>query len=287
MKTSTFIVLMALAQAAPQRPPVPVPPTSTSTSTSTAQPQGPPDYLVGPQDKLSVTVQGVPELTKEVTVEQDGTFDFPLIGRIAAGGKGVRAIEAEIKGKLSPKYLANPMVNVDVKEYRSQVVYVFGAVIKPGPYKIAGNATIMTVLADAGFSLKSGQTITITRWPKGTKPTGPAANAPNAEVIKINRKDLEFGLAGQIIALQDGDTISVPETEKYTMTGYIRSPGVFELDGEVTLLQALAIAGGVTDQGAKNRIEIQRVGVAKPLKNVKMTELIKPGDIITIPRKRI
>jgi polysaccharide export outer membrane protein len=163
---------------------------------------------------------------------------------------------------------------------------VFGAVIKPGPYKIAGNATIMTVLAEAGFSLKSGQSITITRWPKGTKPTGSAANVPNAEVIKVNRRDLEFGLSGQIIALQDGDTINVPETEKYTVTGYVRSTGLFELDGEVTLQQALAIAGGVTEQGAQNRITIQRVGVAKPIK-AKLTELIKPGDIIFIPRKRI
>jgi polysaccharide export outer membrane protein len=281
---------MALAQAAPQRPPVPPPgtSTSTSTSTSTAQQPGVPDYLVGPEDQLGVTVQGVAEFTKDVVVESDGTFDFPFIGRVAAGGKGVRAIEAEIRSKiLEKRLLLNPVVNVVIKQYRSQTVYVFGAVIKPGPYKIAGNATIMTVLADAGFSLKSGQTITITRWPKGTKPTGPAANAPNAEVIKVNRRDLEFGLSGQIIALQDGDTINVPETEKYTMTGYVRSPGVFELDGEVTLLQALAIAGGVTDQGAKNRIEIQRIGADKPLKNVKMTELIKPGDIIVIPRKRI
>jgi polysaccharide export outer membrane protein len=286
MKTSTFVLLMALAQASPQRPPVPVPPTSTSTSA--AQPQGIPDYIVGPQDQLSVTVQGVQEFTKDVTVDQDGTFDFPFIGRVAAGGKGVRAIEAEIKAKILAKgLLTNPIVNVEIKQYRSQTVYVFGAVIKPGPYKIAGNATIMTVLADAGFSLKSGQTITITRWPKGTKPTGSAASVPNAEVLKVSRRDLEFGLSGQIIALQDGDTINVPETEKYTMTGYVRSPGVFELDGEVTLLQALAIAGGVTDQGAQNRIEIQRVGVAKPIKKLKMTDLIKPGDIIVIPRKRI
>jgi polysaccharide export outer membrane protein len=287
MKTSTFIVLMALAQAAPQRPPVPVPGTSTSTSTSTAQPQGLPDYLVGPEDQLGVTVQGVAEFTRDVVVESDGTFDFPFIGRVAAGGKGVRAIETEIRSKIVDKrLLLNPVVNVVIKQYRSQTVYVFGAVNKTGPYKIAGNATIMTVLAEAGFSLKSGQTITITRWPKGTKPTGPAANAPNAEVIKVNRRDLEFGLSGQIIALQDGDTINVPETEKYTMTGYVRSPGVFELDGEVTLLQALAIAGGVTEQGAQNRITIQRAGVAKPIKP-KLTDLIKPGDIIVIPRKRI
>ena len=285
MKTVTFAVLLALAQPAQQ------PPAAGSTAPAVAppsvvQPAGMPEYLVGPQDLLAVSVRGVAELTRDVIVDQDGTFDFPYVGRINAGGKGVRAIEAEIKGRLSPRYLLNPIVNVDVKAFRSQVVYVFGAVVRPGSVRIAGNATLMSVLAEAGFSTKSGSVITITRWPKGTKASGPAANAPNAETIKVNRKELEFGSA-QSIALQDGDTISVPEAEKYTVTGYVRSPGVFEIDGELSVLQALAIAGGVTEQGASNRIEIQRPGVATAIKNVKMTDLVKPGDIITVPRKRI
>jgi polysaccharide biosynthesis/export protein len=261
-------------------------PTVQQPAAKPAAPSAQPEYIVGPQDLLAVSVQGVAELTRDVIVDQDGTFDFPFIGRIPAGGKGVRAIETEIKGRLSPRYLVNPIVSVDVKAFRSQVVYVFGAVVRPGSVRIAGNATLMSVLAEAGFSTKSGSVITITRWPKGTKGSGPAANAPNAETIKVNRKELEMGSA-QGILLQDGDTISVPEAEKYTVTGYVRSPGVFELNGEISVLQALAIAGGATDQGATNRIEIQRPGVDKPIRNVKMTDRIQPGDIITVPRKRI
>ena len=275
MKTLLAVLLLALS---PIQQPAAPPPFQPAHS--------PPEYIVGPQDLLAVSVQGVAELTREVIVDQDGTFDFPYIGRIAASGKGVRAIEAEIKGRLSPRYLVNPIVNVDVKAFRSQVVYVFGAVVRPGSIRIAGNATLMSVLAEAGFSTRSGSVITITRWPKGTKVSGPAANAPNAETIRVNRKELELGSAQSII-LQDGDTISVPEAEKYTVTGYVRSPGVFELDAEISVLQALAIAGGATEQGATNRIEIQRAGELKPLKNVKMTDLVKPGDIITVPRKRI
>ena len=270
----TLIAALLLALPLLQQPPAGTPP------------PGQPEYIVGPQDLLAVSVQGVTELTRDVIVDQDGTFDFPYIGRIAAAGKGVRAIETEIKGRLSPRYLVNPIVNVDVKAFRSQVVYVFGAVVRPGSVRIAGNATLMSVLAEAGFSTKSGSVITITRWPKGTRASGPAANAPNAETIKVNRKELELGSA-QSIVLQDGDTISVPEAEKYTVTGYVRSPGVFELDGEISILQALAIAGGATEQGATNRIEIQRPGIDKPIKNVKMTDVVKPGDIITVPRKRI
>lgn len=275
MKTllaALFLALPYWQQPAPTSPPSP--------------PSGQPEYIVGPQDLLAISVQGVAELTRDVIVDQDGTFDFPYIGRIPAGGKGVRAIEVEIKSRLSPRYLVNPIVNVEVKAFRSQVVYVFGAVMRPGSVRIAGNATLMSVLADAGFGTKSGSVITITRWPKGAKASGPAANAPNAETITVNRKELERGSA-QAIVLQDGDTINVPEAEKYTVTGYVRSPGVFDLDGDINVLQALAIAGGATEHGATNRIEIQRAGLARPLKNVKMSEMVKPGDIITVPRKRI
>ena len=277
-------LIVALLLAWPHLSQLPAPPPAAPPAP--AQPAGPPEYVVGPQDLLAVSVRGVAELTRDVIVDQDGTFDFPYIGRITAGGKGVRAIEAEIKSRLSPRYLVNPIVNVDVKAFRSQVVYVFGAVVRPGSIRIAGNATLMSVLAEAGFSTKSGSVITITRWPKGTRGNGPAGNAPDAETIQVNRKELEFGSA-QSIALQDGDTITVPDAEKYTVTGYVRTPGVFELDGEISVLQALAIAGGVAEQGAANRIEIQRAGIAKPFKNVKMTDLVKPGDIITVPRKRI
>jgi polysaccharide biosynthesis/export protein len=245
------------------------------------------EYLLGPQDQLAITVQGVADLTRDVILDQDGSFDFPYIGRVSARGKGVRAVEADIKSKLSPKYLVNPMVNVEVKTYRLQNVYVFGQVARAGMVKIQANANLMSVLAEAGFNNKAGATITITRWPKGTKPTGGSAtNAPNAEVITVSRRDLELGRA-QSILLQEGDTILVPEAEKFTIQGEVRNVGLFELEPETTLLQALAIAGGVTDRGAKNRIEIQRVGVAKPLKNAKMSEIIKAGDIISVPKRRL
>ena len=276
MTTLIRIVLVAaFAGIAPQSPPA-------------GQPPALAEYQVGPQDQLAISVQGVAELTRDVTLDQDGSFDFPYIGRISASGKGVRAVEADIRSRLIARgLLTNPVVNVEVKTYRLQNVYVFGQVARAGMVKIQANANLMSVLAEAGFNNRAGATITITRWPKGTKPTGGSAtNAPNAEVITVSRRDLELGRA-QSILLQEGDTIIVPEAEKFTIQGEVRNVGIFELESDMTLLQALAIAGGVNDRGAKNRIEIQRQGVAKPIKNVKMTEIIKAGDIITVPKKRI
>ena len=75
--------------------------TQTPAAPAAAQPsrQDGTNYIVGPQDVLKVTVFGVPELTRDVTVDTDGTFDFPLIGRVKAAGQTVRGVEAEIKSR--------------------------------------------------------------------------------------------------------------------------------------------------------------------------------------------
>ena len=73
-----------------------------------ATPAAQTNYVLGVQDVLTVTVFGETELSRKYTVEQDGTFTFPLIGRVKAGGLTLRALEAELNKKLSGGYLKNP-----------------------------------------------------------------------------------------------------------------------------------------------------------------------------------
>ena len=86
------------------------------------------DYVVGPQDVLTVTVFGEAELSGKYTVEQDGTFTFPQIGRVKAGGTTLRKLEVELKTKLADGYLKNPQVAVAIENYRSQRILVMGEV---------------------------------------------------------------------------------------------------------------------------------------------------------------
>ena len=105
----------------------------------------PAEYVVGPQDVLNIVVFGEDDLKKTVALDADGTFDFPYIGRIKAGGLTARAIGEEIAGKLK-KFYVNPQVSVEVVKFRSQNVFVFGQVHAPGQYPLSGN---MSVLAGA------------------------------------------------------------------------------------------------------------------------------------------
>jgi polysaccharide export outer membrane protein len=249
--------------------------------------QRPTDYIVGAQDILKVTVFGVGELTRDVTVDGDGTFEFPLIGRIKAAGLTVRAIETELKTRLSNGLLVNPAVSVDVGAYRSQTVYVLGEVREPGRKTLAGNASIMTALAEAGFTSNAGSYVIVSHRPAGAELDGPVLPSDNdAGQVRISRKDLEMGRATNV-RLQDGDTLFVPKAETFFISGFVRSPGSYAIDGDLNVLQALALAGGATDQAAQNRITIDRMdtGTLLHLRVKQLTDPVKPGDTIIVPRR--
>src|SRR3989442_3323300 len=108
------------------------------------------DYIVGSQDVLGITVWGQPDLTGKFTVEADGTFTYPLIGRVKVGALTLRQIEAELRSRLADGYLKNPQVSVAIESYKSQRIFVVGEVKSPGAYPLGANMTLMEALAQAG-----------------------------------------------------------------------------------------------------------------------------------------
>src|SRR5678816_4504161 len=76
------------------------------------------DYVIGPQDVLTIQVFDQADLGGKYAVETDGTFSFPLIGRITAGGMTLRNFEGELKKKLADGYFRNPQVTVAIEQYR-------------------------------------------------------------------------------------------------------------------------------------------------------------------------
>ena len=113
------------------------------------------DYVVGAQDVLTVTVFGEAELSGKYTVEQDGTFTFPQIGRVKAGGLTLRNLEQELKTRLADGYLRNPQVAVAIENYRSQRILIMGEVRSPGEYQLNGETTLLAALARAWTSFLS------------------------------------------------------------------------------------------------------------------------------------
>jgi len=114
-----------------------------ATTTGPASAQSAADYVIGPQDVLAIQVFDQPDLGGKYTVEADGTFTFPLIGRVKAGALTLRGFERELKNRLADGYFRSPQVTVAVEQYRSQRVFVMGEVRQPGPVVLTGGITLI------------------------------------------------------------------------------------------------------------------------------------------------
>ena len=107
------------------------------------------EFRLGPDDKIHVFVYRESELSTEVVVRPDGNVSLPLIGELPTSGKTPVELQKEITEKLT-QYIADPVVNVIVKEVNSAQVSVLGEVKTPGMYKIKDRATVLDVIALAG-----------------------------------------------------------------------------------------------------------------------------------------
>src|SRR5713101_1095690 len=129
-----LLVAASLAAREPQKPP-PAPVT---------------DYVVGPQDVLTITSYDQADLSGKFAVEADGTFTYPLIGRFRAGGLTLRQVETGLKKKLvDDGYFRDPQITVAVETYKSQKVFIVGEVRTPGTYTLSGDMNLVEALARA------------------------------------------------------------------------------------------------------------------------------------------
>lgn len=247
------------------------------------------DYVIGPQDVLSITVFNEPTLSGRFTVESDGSINYPLVGRVSVAGKTLRALQEDLTKRLSSGFLVNPQVTVLVEQYRSQSIFVVGEVRQPGKHTISGNMSLLEALSQAGGTTTTAGTEVIVRRPKdpgaSTGPVDPSDDSRSDIVARVNLEDLQSGRAANV-TIRDGDTIFVPKAEMFFVTGYVRSPSSYVWEKGMTVQRAISLAGGITERGARGRIKIIRIvnGQRKEVR-VRMTDLVLPNDTIDVPQR--
>ncbi len=245
------------------------------------------DYVIGPQDVLTVAVFDQPDLGGKYAVELDGSFTFPLIGRVQAGGTTIRDFEVDLKRKLADGFFKNPQITVSIDQYRSQRVFVTGEVRTPAAYALTGDMTLIEVLAQAGSTTQyaSDEVVVVRGGGGGDAALSP--DTPGRETIRVNLKDLQSGATGaRNVDLRDGDTIYVARAELAYVFGQVKTPGSYTIKTDTTVLQALSLAGGVLPTGAMNRTRVIRTldGEKKELK-VELTDIVQPGDTLVVPER--
>jgi polysaccharide biosynthesis/export protein len=247
------------------------------------------DYVVGPQDVLTITSYDQADMSGRFTLEADGTFTYPMIGRVKAGGLTLRALENTIKKQLKDEgFFNNPQISVSVEQYKSQRVFIVGEVRTPGTYPLSGDTNLVEALARAGSTLPSasGEAIIVHAGENAAGPTLPTPD-DDGDIVHVNLRELENGVFSQNARLLDGDTIFVPRAQSVYVFGQVKNPGAYSLQQQsTTVLQALSLAGGVTDRGTTSRIKIIRVvnGNKTELK-AKLTDLVQPGDTVVVSER--
>jgi polysaccharide biosynthesis/export protein len=245
------------------------------------------NYVVGPGDVLSVHVFYEPQLSGNFRVENDGHFSYPFLGRVSAGGRTVASIGTLLKDKLAEGYLRNPQVTVDVETFRSQSVFIMGEVRTPGKYILSGSITLLDALAQAGSPTAAAGAEILILHPKAgfaDAPTLPSQR--DAEVTRVSLRELEDGKLSRNVTIRDGDTVFVPKAERFFVIGQVRNPGSYVLERNMTVLQAISTAGGISDRGSNRRLKIVRI-VDKKRKELdaKPTDVVQPGDTIVVPQR--
>jgi polysaccharide export outer membrane protein len=246
------------------------------------------EYGIGPGDVLIIRVWGHQDLTQEVVVSPEGSFRFPLVGEVRAVGRSADEVGMILTERLADGYLVDPQVEVIIKEYKSQKVYVLGEVIRPGAYQLASRASIVEIISKAGgLSEEAGDVAQIVRgrndWKKD-KPLRPGQEG----VGKVIQLDLRGLIAGkddsENVEIQDGDTIFVPKAEVFFIFGEVGQPGKYKWEKNLTVLKAVIIAGGFTEIASKRRIKIRRrVSEEETKIRAKLDTFVEPGDTVIVP----
>ncbi len=211
------------------------------------------EYHIGPRDLVAIRVFEEPELNVDVRVNEDGSIRLPLVGNVPAEGLTENELAAKLKKILESDLLQRASVSVEVTEFRSRPISVLGAVRQPGSLNFSGRLTLLEALTAAGgLAENHGDSVYVLR----------RATNGLTDQVSISINDLLVRADPDVnIPIFANDLINVPAAVEVTVycLGEVTTPGAltFQSTEHITLLAAIARAGGLTDRASK-KILIRR-----------------------------
>ncbi|HEX3554454.1 MAG TPA: polysaccharide biosynthesis/export family protein [Thermoanaerobaculia bacterium] len=250
--------------------------------------QGKEAYRIGPRDLIQVKVDEDTRFNSSNRVAEDGTINFTLLGDVQVGGKTTAEVSAVLKRLLEEKYMQRATVDVAVLEFRSRPIAVIGAVKSPGNLGFSGRWTLLEALTAAGgLGENHGNVAYILR----------RADNGLSDQVTIDLDDLLLhGDPKLNIPIYANDLINVPATIEVTVycLGQVSRPGalLFKSSERISLLSAIAHAGGLTDRASKKILVKRSPGTSGPRElNVDFNKILagkepdvelRQGDVIVV-----
>jgi polysaccharide export outer membrane protein len=244
-----------------------------------AAPETPQDVhleSLGMGDMVRVSVFRNPELTTEARISERGTILFPMIGEVPVAGLTPSQAGARIADKLrSGKYVVNPEVTVSMMQVNSRQVSVLGNVVKPGRYPLDSTTAQLTdlIALAGGVGPTGSDEVTVI-----TKRNG------KQEKLEVDLGDMfRRGDLSRNISLEPGDTIFVHKAPMVYVYGEVQKGGAYRVEPQMTVMQAIAMGGGITPRGTERGIKIsRRDGTGVRRIDASLTDNVQPDDVIYV-----
>lgn len=250
------------------------------------------EYVIGPEDVLSVLISERSDLSGSFMVGPEGTITLPLLGQVRASGLTPSQLSKELSRKLSVFRAGEAAVSV--LQYNSRKIFVIGEVVRPGKYVFPVIPSIWDVISEAGGSTERALLSAVQVIRAGT-----------GEIITVDVRKALNGDPKEQVKLRPGDTIRVPSKTSTAPEGYVvyvigevKVPGSYEVALARDLVAALLAAGGPTEMAELRKLYVVRksasqattfrINLEKFLKEgvVAANPELRPGDTIMVPRKR-
>jgi polysaccharide export outer membrane protein len=237
------------------------------------------EYLLGPEDTVEISVFRHDDLKMETSISPMGKISYYLIDDIQAAGMSQFQLRDKIKEELA-KFIKVPEVLVRITEHRSHKVFVLGQANNPGVFHMRSDFTLVEAISSAG----------------GITPDaylGGAYVVRDGEILLVNfYKLIEKGNMGENIPLMPNDVIYIPDNkeQRVFVLGEVNKQSAIPTRDGLTLLAAIAEAGGFTHDANKGAIIVMRGNLSEPqimkidAKRMDLTANIplRRGDIIYV-----
>ncbi|NKI93042.1 polysaccharide export protein EpsE [Rhizobacter sp. SG703] len=280
----TAIALAALALGTPlaHAQAAPAAPATTAAVVSGNAPPVPQDarqreYLIGAGDVLRVAVYQNPDLAIETRVSDTGQISFPLLGQVTVGGLTVPQVEKALAdGLRTGNFVKQPQVTVLVTQVRGNQASALGMVNRPGRFPIdVSGMRLSELLAQAGGIAPGGSDVVIL--------TGIRNGQPYRLQVDIAAL-FANGAQSQDPVVLNGDTIYVERMPTVYIYGEVQRPGAIRLENNMTLMQALASGGGLTQRGTTRGLRVHRRNGEGRVEELQpgMNDALQNGDVIYI-----
>jgi polysaccharide export outer membrane protein len=209
------------------------------------------EYLLGPGDLLTVTVFETEDLNAEARVSSRGYVSLPILDRVNVLGLTVAEAEEKIETLLKKQYLHNPHVAVFVKERISNQITLSGSFNKPGTYDYVSGHRLLDMIALAeGLTDQAASLAYLTR-------EDPKTHKRQPYIVDLDAL-IKNGNMNYNVAISSGDVIFIPEAGLCFVDGAVRKPGSYPVRGDITITEAIVLAGGLTGYADDDHIKLIR-----------------------------